>query len=77
MYHPAKPWQMPFSQLVNVHNVTRVAPDIFGGISLNPLTDMFRNPGGDGPLKGAFLFVRDQRASGINAVLWRDPSMIL
>ena len=77
MYHPAKPWKIPFAQLVNISNVTRVAPAIFGGYSLNPLTDLFVNPGGTGPLNGSMRFVRDQRASGLNAVLWRDPSMIL
>lgn len=77
MYHPAKPWKIPFSQLVNIANVTLVAPEVFGGFELNPIADLFANPGGTGPLAGAKLFVRDQRASGLNAVLWRDPSMIL
>ncbi len=77
MFHPAKPWKMPFSQLVHIANVTRVTPEVFGGFQLNPIGDLFRNPGGAEPLKGATLFARDQRASGPNAVLWRDPSMIL
>lgn len=77
MYHPAKPWKMPFSHLMFVANVTKVAPDHFGGYSISPLYDLFANPGGVGPLKGSNQFVTDQRASGSNAVLWRDPSMIL
>lgn len=76
MYHPAKPQMMSFSELAAIHNVTRVAPDSFGGFAATPI-DLFRDPGGGMILRGAFNFVREQRASGINAVLWRDPSMIL
>lgn len=77
MYHPAKPWKMPFSALVNIAAVSRAAPETFGGFIANPLGDLFAVPGAIGPLPGSKTFVRDQRASGINAVLWRDPSMIL
>ena len=77
MYHPAKPWKMPFSHLMAIHHVIKAVPDYFGGYMLNPLADLYAYPGGDKPLRGSRAFVADQRASGTNAVLWRDPSMIL
>lgn len=80
MYHPAKPWKISLSQMVAAHNIGGVERRFTGGAGLlspfDPL-DYATTTGSAEPLKGANLFVRDQRASGLNAVLWRDPSMIL
>jgi hypothetical protein len=68
---------MPFSALIGVHHALKAVPDYFGGYTLNPLVDLYAYVGGDQPLPGSKAFAADQRASGTNAVLWHDPSMIL
>lgn len=79
MHHPNKPWKVPFSAIVAMHNIVRVMPSAFGGVGFdyprNPL-DYYGSAAFE-PLAGSRAFVTDQRASGGNAVLWRDPSMIL
>ena len=80
MFHPLKPWKRPFSQIVALHNVVRYNPDFVGGgtypFPTDPL-DYYGDASTLGPLAGSANFVTDQRASGGNAVLWRDPSWVL
>lgn len=77
MYHPAKVWRRGFAALMNDHLSGAVLRNVDSDVSysFNPLD--YAGLGVLEPLKGSRAFVTDQRASGMNAVLWRDPSMIL
>lgn len=78
MFHPSKPWRRGLSAILNDHLTGAILRDTALPITyaLNPLDYAANATAGD-PLKGGRGFVSDQRASGLNAVLWRDPSMIL
>lgn len=79
MFHPDKPWRLPFSALVMCHNVARYAPDFLSSnglpYSTDPLDYGAARSGLNYPHVGQI--VSDQRISGMNALLWRDPSMVL
>lgn len=67
---------VPFQHLRDSHLLARATPMFMGDpvYSGDPLAYVGRQ---DVPLAGSQNMVRDQRISGMNAVLWRDPSMIL
>lgn len=76
MFHPLKPWQRPFSSILETHNIAGYAPDTYGPNTYptNPLAYAGEQVDTMWP---AASFVTDQRVSGGNAMLWRDPSWIL
>ena len=80
MYHPAKNWRHGFAAIMSFHREAALSRKFTGGASLPYGLDPLGyngDPSGSEPLRGSRLIVTDQMISGANAVLWRDPSMVL
>lgn len=78
MFSPYRAFLPSFRQLLDNSRLANVyAKGFNGGAAPAMPVDPLRFLMPTGKLAGSRQMVTDQRISGLNAVLWNDPSMIL
>lgn len=80
MFHPSKAWLMGFAAKLDFYNQATTIRKFNGNQGQPYPIDPFEYAGdiaGSNMLANSGMIVSDQRISGANAILFRDPSMIL